>query len=92
MRGVHPTWKAESPVTDLTIRKLDPAVNERLRLRAAEHGCSMEEEARRILCDAVAPAAPANAFDAIRRHVAPLGGVELDLPPRLPPREPPIFE
>lgn len=78
-------------MSNLTIRKLDPTVKDRLRLRAAEHGHSMEEEARRILADAVAPKVPTNAFEAIRQHVAPLGGVELELPPRLPPREPPTF-
>jgi antitoxin FitA len=33
----------------LTIRNLDQLVKERLRVRAAEHGLSMEAEARRIL-------------------------------------------
>lgn len=33
----------------LTIRNIDAAVKERLRVRAAEHGHSMEAEARRIL-------------------------------------------
>ncbi len=37
----------------LTIRKLDDRVRDRLRLRAAAHGRSMEEEVRRILADAV---------------------------------------
>jgi plasmid stability protein len=35
----------------LTIRRLDPAVKERLRVRAAQRGHSMEEEARRILSE-----------------------------------------
>ena len=38
----------------LSVRKLDAETLERLRLRAAEHGVSMEEEARRILAAAVA--------------------------------------
>jgi len=37
------------PMSSITIRNLDPAVKERLRVRAAEHGHSMEAEARRIL-------------------------------------------
>ena len=37
------------PMATLTIRNLDQAVKERLRVRAAEHGHSMEAEARRIL-------------------------------------------
>ena len=33
----------------ITIRKLDEATKVRLRVRAAQHGRSMEEEAREIL-------------------------------------------
>ncbi|MGH8184897.1 MAG: FitA-like ribbon-helix-helix domain-containing protein [Rhodanobacteraceae bacterium] len=36
-------------MTTMTIRNLDDDVKTRLRLRAAQHGHSMEEEARRIL-------------------------------------------
>ena len=36
-------------MSSITIRNLDPAIKERLRVRAAEHGHSMEAEARRIL-------------------------------------------
>ena len=83
-----------SPMANLTIRKIDPAVKERLRVRAAQHGRSMEEEARRILGEACAaePPPPRNAYEAIRRHFEPLGGVELELPPRGPWREPPTFD
>jgi antitoxin FitA len=38
----------------LSVRRLDQETLERLRVRAAEHGVSMEEEARRILSEAVA--------------------------------------
>ena len=81
-------------MANLTIRKIDPAVKERLRVRAAQHGRSMEEEARRILGEACAaePPPPKNAYEAIRRHFEPLGGVELELPPRGPWREPPTFD
>ena len=34
----------------LTIRNLDDATKRLLRIRAAQHGVSMEEEVRRILC------------------------------------------
>lgn len=82
------------PMANLTIRKIDPAVKERLRVRAARHGRSMEEEARRILGEACAaePPPPKNAYEAIRRHFEPLGGVELELPPRGPWRDPPTFD
>jgi len=71
----------------LTIRNLDPGVKERLRVRAAEHGHSMEAEVRRILQVAVAGAgrlAERNLYERIRARFAPLGGAD-DLP--LPPRE-----
>ena len=55
----------------------------RLRAQAAEHGRSMEEEARAILRAALAePAPPADLARAIRARFEPLGGVELDIPPR----------
>lgn len=77
----------------LTIRRLDPEVKERLRQRAARHGRSMEAEAREILKQALAarPETGAELYAAIRRRFAPLGGVELDLPPREPGRPPPDF-
>jgi plasmid stability protein len=54
----------------------------------------MEEEARDILCQALAeqPKAPSNLAAAIRELIEPLGGVELELPPRGPLRDPPDFE
>ncbi len=40
-------------MASLTIRNIDDSLKRRLRLRGAGHGCSMEEEARRILRDAL---------------------------------------
>jgi len=68
----------------LTIRNLDDATKAQLRLQAARHGHSMEEEARTILRQAVLP--PPSASDGpglgsrIQAHFAALGGVELELP------------
>ena len=78
----------------LTIRNLDPSVKERLRVRAAQNGRSMEAELRALIADAVETASPPplNLADAIRRRFAPLGGVELKLSRRQPMREPPTFE
>lgn len=79
-------------MASITIRKLDDTVKTRLRLRAAENGRSMEEEARSILRDAVdAGAGPDNLAQSIRARFAPFGGVELALPSRGPGREPPKF-
>ena len=81
-------------MASITIRRLDDAVKARLRVRAAQHGRSMEEEARQVLSAALSdePERPLNLADSIRRRFAPLGGVELELPPREPVREPPDFE
>ena len=77
----------------LTIRQLDERTKTRLRVRAARHGRSMEEEAREILRLAVnaPPEAKGNLGEMIRSVFAPLGGVELELPPREPIREAPNF-
>ena len=79
-------------MASMTIRNLDDDIKQRLRVQAAEHGRSMEEEARVILRTALTePASPTNLAQAIRARFAPLGGVKLDIPPREPMREPPQF-
>jgi plasmid stability protein len=84
-------------MSTLTIRNLDPALKAKLRVRAAEHGRSMEEEARVILRHALAatqPAPPADGLaDAISAIVRPIGGLDdLELPPRWGMRDPPDFQ
>lgn len=80
-------------MSNLTIRKLDPAVKERLRVRAAQKGHSMEEEARRILTETCNPAPPPeNLADIALRLFGKENGVDLELPARLPGREPPSFD
>ena len=82
-------------MASLTIRDLDDNVKQKLRVQAAQHGRSMEEEARHILRAALSQKAPAplNMYDTIRRRVEPLGGVDLEIPPRSRRmREPPSFE
>jgi plasmid stability protein len=84
----------EAAMAMLTIRNLDPAIKERLRVRAAQHGRSMEAEARAIFQTVLnAPKRPPerNLYERIRARFAPLGGVDLDLPPRQPTRDPPRF-
>ena len=79
----------------ITIRNLDPAIKECLRVRAAQHGHSMEAEARRILQTALTPSVgpPArHLYDRVRARFASSGGIDLELPPREPAREPPRFE
>jgi plasmid stability protein len=89
----HADAARELSMATLTIRNIDAAVKERLRVRAAEHGHSMEAEARRILQMALNTRAPErNLYERIRARFAPLGGVELELPPREPGPEPPRFD
>jgi plasmid stability protein len=82
-------------MSSITIRNLDPAVKERLRVRAAQHGHSMEAEVRSILQTTLKEPkqrAKPNLYERIRARVEPLGGIELELPPREMDREPPRFD
>jgi plasmid stability protein len=80
-------------MASITIRNLDDELKARLRIQAAHHGRSMEDEARHILRTALAgEVQPSrNLAASIRRRFASIGGVELDLPPRESMREPPDF-
>ena len=74
----------------MTIRDIDEKLMARLRVQAATHGHSIEDEARDILRAALsgAPVKGQSLVDAIRARIAPLGGIELELPPREAIREP----
>lgn len=78
----------------LTIRQLDEKTKSRLRIRAAHHGRSMEEEAREILRSALtAPASTkSNLAETIHRRFAPFGGIELTLVRRDALRDIPGFQ
>lgn len=82
-----------SPMASITIRRLDEALKAKLRVAAARHGRSMEDEARHILRTALArgQSRPANLADSIRRRFAPLGGVEIEPLRREKLRPPPDF-
>lgn len=73
-------------MASLTIRNLDERTKAQLRIRAARHGRSMEEEVRTILRDAIEARQPAGSGQGlgsrIHAHFAQLGGVDLDLPER----------
>lgn len=78
-----------NPVPTLTIRNLDDDLKARLRLRAAGHGRSMEEEARQLLRRALAHEEPALGLGSrITRRFAEVGGAELPLAARSLPRQP----
>jgi plasmid stability protein len=69
-------------MANLSVRKLDEETLARLRVRAASHGVSMEEEVRRILKEAVA--SPERLGDLALELFGPQHGVDLILPQRLP--------
>jgi len=75
-------------MANLSIRKLDDDTITRLRTRAAYHQVSMEEEARRILRQAVTPRKKLG--DLSMQFFGSKSGVELELPPSSP-HEPPSF-
>ena len=66
----------------LTIRDLDDAVKEKLRVRAAQHGHSMEEEVRQILRQAVTGITGARFLRTMEENFGPAYGVDLEIPPR----------
>jgi plasmid stability protein len=76
-------------MASLSVRKLDEETIARLRARAARHGVSMEEEARRILREAVA--APDRIGELAMRIFGPRNGIDLELPERVP-HQPTTFD
>ena len=80
-------------MASITIRNLDDDVKCRLRVRAAEHGRSMEEEARDILRQVVGqPGAPKNLGQAIHARFVALCGDDLPVVKRGEMRPTPDFE
>jgi plasmid stability protein len=77
----------------MTIRNIDDAIKNRLRLRAAMHGRSMEDEARDILRSALSTEVPRprNLGQAIHERFGALGGVDLPDTPRELMRQPVDF-
>lgn len=66
----------------MTIRNLDDEVRDKLRVRAALHGRSMEAEARAILTAAVDSPIERNLLDALGEMREILDGEELQILPR----------
>ena len=69
-------------MASLSVRKLDEETLARLRVRAARHGVSMEEEVRRILREAVS--GPERLGDLAVGMFGSKHGVDLELPERKP--------
>lgn len=83
----------ELPMATLTIRDLDDALKQSLRIRAAHRSRSMEEEARQILRTALldTPAPGTDLAQRIRSRFAALGDVVLPATEREPMRPAPAF-
>lgn len=81
-------------MSSITVRNLDDTVKTELRLRAAHHGHSMEQEVRDILRQAVARGTPdtGNLAERINRLFKGLGGEDITIPARQPGRTPPSFD
>ena len=81
-------------MASITIRNLEDRLKHKLRMRAAQNGRSMEDEARHILRAALVRKHPGrpSLFAAIRRRIAPVGGVDLEIPQRGPMHVPPRFD
>jgi plasmid stability protein len=80
-------------MASLTIRHVDEATKQRLRLQAARHGVSMEEEVRRILREALPPAeAPSGLGKRLRDRFAGLAADEMAMPARHAPRQAPQWD
>ena len=77
-------------MASITIRNLEEGTKRKLKIRAAMHGRSMEQEARVILRSALRqePKSGADLVKRIRAIWEPLGGVELEPLPRKPMRDP----
>jgi len=69
-------------MSTLTIRNVDADTKDKLRLAAAAHGWSMEEEVRSVLAQ---PASAKGLGSRMNARFAAIGGVDLVLPERLAP-------
>jgi plasmid stability protein len=81
-------------MASITIRNLDRSIKEKLRVQAAKHGRSMEEEVRSILKETFAKESgqPENLAERIHKRFAAFGGANLPDIEREPIREPINFE
>ncbi|WVV65400.1 plasmid stabilization protein [Pseudomonas batumici] len=81
-------------MASMTIRNIDEQLKARLRVQAALHGRSMEEEACDILRSelSVASGGSGSLVETIRARIEPVGGMEFDIAPREAMREPPYFD
>lgn len=77
-------------MANLSVRHLDNRTYELLRIQAARHGISMEEEVRQILNQAVA--APEKISSLFKQYFGKDNGVDLDLENNRKPHNPMDFD
>jgi len=89
----NPCFASSASSGDIDDTTADENTKTRLRVRAAHHGRSMEEEAREILRSALTASSPVkgNLAEAIQRRFAAFGGLEFELPRRDAIRQGPEF-
>ncbi len=73
-------------MASFSIRKLDDQIYQKLRIRAARHGISMEEEVRQILTEVVS--VPEQITAVFQTHFGSKNGVDLDIQNQRGPHEP----
>ena len=78
-------------MASITVRNIDDTLKERLRVRAATHGHSMEEEVRQILKQAVGGVTGGGLLSLSRELFGANNGIDLDLPARQQDRSAPNF-
>jgi antitoxin FitA len=70
-------------MNDISVKNLEPSLKEKLRLAAASHGRTMEEEARHILHEHFKESALVRGMgNRMHARFAAIGGIELELPSR----------
>lgn len=79
-------------MASLTIRNLDDVTKQRLRLRAAMHGVSMEEEVRRLLKETLGSTVPVKLGQRLLGRFAESASQEFKLSSRRVPRKPPRWD
>jgi len=78
----------DNDMATMTIRNIEESLKSKLRMTAAQHGCSMEEEVRRILRKSLLPQLKKTGLGTtIHQHFKRIDGVDLQIPARSLPRQ-----
>lgn len=76
----------------LTIRNIDESLKAKLKVIAAQHGVSMEEQVRRILRESIQSKSKKKGLGSrINQRFLKVGGIDLELPSRSTSRQAPDY-